>query len=180
MQVRRQLQEIRQGPNETMYEYLEKFNRLERSCCTLGLPEKLIIEYLLDGLKPLDKMLLDASAGGSVMNQSLSSIRELVTSVAENARFREETTRQEEFSRTKSVAKAEVPTSSLPEEMKQMKEMMVQLLRRQPAQVRACEFCGSLDHKTDACPTLMEDDPEEVNALGGYHGYNSSNRAGPS
>ncbi|CAM8965489.1 unnamed protein product [Rhodiola kirilowii] len=29
MQVRRQLQELRQGPNETMYEYVEKFNALE-------------------------------------------------------------------------------------------------------------------------------------------------------
>ncbi|CAM8958178.1 unnamed protein product [Rhodiola kirilowii] len=180
MQVRRQLQEIRQGPNETMYEYLEKFNRLERSCCTLGLPEKLIIEYLLDGLKPLDKRLLDASAGGSMMNLPLSGIRQLVTSVAENAQFREETTRQEEFSRTKNVAKAEVPMSSLPEEMKQMKEMMIQLLRRQPAQMRPCEFCGALDHKTDTCPTLMENDPEEVNVVGGYQGYNNSDRAGPS
>ncbi|CAM8962849.1 unnamed protein product [Rhodiola kirilowii] len=60
MQVRRQLQDIKQGPNETMYDYLEKFNRLERSCCTLGLAEKLIIEYLIDGLRPLAKMLLDA------------------------------------------------------------------------------------------------------------------------
>ncbi|CAM8986763.1 unnamed protein product [Rhodiola kirilowii] len=180
MQVRRQLQEIRQGPNETMYEYLEKFNHLERSCCTLGLPEKLIIEYLLDGLRPLDKKLLDASAGRSMMNLPLSSIRDLVTSVAENARFREETTRQEEFSRIKNVAQAEVPMSSLPEEMKQMKEMMIQLLRRQPAQMRPCEFCGGLDHRTDTCPTLMENDPEEVNAVGGYQGYNSSDRAGPS
>ncbi|CAM8886851.1 unnamed protein product [Rhodiola kirilowii] len=172
MQVRRQLQEIRQGPNETMYEYLEKFNHLERSCCTLGLPEKLIIEYLLDGLRPLDKKLLDASAGGSMMNLPLSGIRELVTSVAENARFREETTRQEEFSRIKNVAQAEVPMSSLPEEMKQMKEMMIQLLRRQPAQMRPCEFCGGLDHKTDTCLTLMENDPEEVNAFGQAPGQN--------
>ncbi|CAM8950875.1 unnamed protein product [Rhodiola kirilowii] len=83
MQVRRQLQDIRQGPNETVYDYLEKFNRLKRSCCTLGLPEKLIIEYLIDGLRPLDKMLLDASAGGSMMNLSLSGIRQLTTDVAE-------------------------------------------------------------------------------------------------
>ncbi|CAM8972573.1 unnamed protein product [Rhodiola kirilowii] len=155
MQVRRQLQDIKQGPNETMYDYLEKFNRLERSCCTLGLPEKLIIEYLIDGLRPLDKMLLDASAGGSMMNLSLSGIRNLITDVAENARFREETTRQEEFSRTKNVAKAEeTPMHSMPEEMKQMKEMMVQILRRQPAQVKPCKFCGSTDHKTDAWPNI--------------------------
>ncbi|CAM8934246.1 unnamed protein product [Rhodiola kirilowii] len=36
--------------------------------------------------------------------------------------------------------------------------------------MRPCEFCGALDHKTDTCPTLMENDPEEVNAIGGYQG----------
>ncbi|CAM8999940.1 unnamed protein product [Rhodiola kirilowii] len=174
VQVRRQLQDIKQGPNETMYDYLKKFNHLERSCCTLGLPEKLIIEYLIDGLRPLDKMLLDASAGGSMMNLSLSGIRNLITNVAENARFREETTRQEEFSRTKNVAKAETSMSSMPEEMKQIKEMMIQILRRQPVQVKPCEFCGSTDHKTDACPTLIEEEPAEVNAVGGYQGYNNN------
>ncbi|CAM8932024.1 unnamed protein product [Rhodiola kirilowii] len=61
-QVFRQLQDLRQGPNETMYDYLEKFNALEHSCCNLGVPEKLIIEFMLDGLRPLDRMLLDASA----------------------------------------------------------------------------------------------------------------------
>ncbi|CAM8934699.1 unnamed protein product [Rhodiola kirilowii] len=130
MQVRRQLQDIKQGPNETMYDYLEKFNCLERSCCTLGLPEKLIIEYLIDGLRPLDKMLLDASAGGSMMNLSLSGIRDLITNVAENARFREETIWQEEFSRTRNVAQAETLMSSMPEEMKQLKEIMIQILRK--------------------------------------------------
>ncbi|CAM8934333.1 unnamed protein product [Rhodiola kirilowii] len=176
MQVRRQLQDIKQGPNETMYDYLEKFNRLERSCCTLGLPEKLIIEYLIDGLRPLDKMFLDASAGGSMMNLSLSGIRNLITDIAENARFREETTRQEEFFRTKNVAKAEeTPMNSMPEEMKQMKEMMVQILRRQPVPVKPCEFCSSTDHKTDAYPTIIVEEPEEVNVVVGYQGYNNNN-----
>ncbi|CAM8930757.1 unnamed protein product [Rhodiola kirilowii] len=181
MQVRRQLQDIRQGPNETMYDYLEKFNHLERNSCTLGLPEKLIIEYLIDGLTPLDKKLLDASAGGSMMRLSLSGIRRLITDVAENARFREETTRQDEFSRTKNVARAEIPMNSMTEEMKQMKEMMMQILRKQPAQMKPCEFCGSTDHKTDACPTLIEEDPVEANAVGGYQGYNNNNnKAEPS
>ncbi|CAM8934414.1 unnamed protein product [Rhodiola kirilowii] len=179
MQVRRQLQDIRQGPNETMYDYLEKFNRMERSCCNLGLPDKLIIEYLIDGLKPLDKMLLDASAGGSMMNPSLNGISQLISDVAENARFREETTRQEGFTRTKDVARAEAPVNTVPEEIKQMKEMMIQLLRRQPVQAKPCEVCGSTDHKTDACPTLIEEEPAEVNVLGGYQGYNNNNRAGP-
>ncbi|CAM8997399.1 unnamed protein product [Rhodiola kirilowii] len=178
MQVRRQLQDLRQGPNETMYDYLEKFNRLEQSCCNLGLPEKLILEYLLDGLKQLDKMLLDASAGGTMMSLSPRGIRELISKVAENARFRDETTRQDEFSRSKIIARAEAPVNTVPEEIKQMKEMMIQLLRRQTVQEKPCEFCGSTDHKTDACPTLIVEDPVEVNAVLGYQGYNN-NRATP-
>ncbi|CAM8885004.1 unnamed protein product [Rhodiola kirilowii] len=174
MQVRRQLQDIRQGPNETMYDYLEKFNRLERSCCTLGLPEKLTVEYLINGLRPLDKMLLDASAGGSMMNLSLNGIRNLITNVAENARFREETTRQDEFFQTKNVSLADASVNSMPEEMKQLKEMMIQILRRQPVPVKPCEFCGSADHKTDACPTLIEEEPAEVNAVGEYQEYNNN------
>ncbi|CAM9000235.1 unnamed protein product [Rhodiola kirilowii] len=181
MQVRRQLQDIRQGPNETMYDYLDKFNHLERSCCTLGLPEKLIIEYLIDGLNPLDKKLLDASAGGSMMSLPLSGIRRLVTKFAENARFREETTRQDEFTRTKNVASAETLVNSMPEQIEPMKEMMMHILRKQTVQVRPCEFCGSTDHKTDACPTSIEEDPVEANAVEGYQGYNNNNNhASPS
>ncbi|CAM8886891.1 unnamed protein product [Rhodiola kirilowii] len=180
MQVRRQLQDIRQEPNETMYDYLEKFNHLERSCCTLGLPEKLIIEYLINGLTELDKKLLDASAGGSMMNLSLSNIRDLITKVAENARFREETTRQDEFFRTKNVSRAETSVNSMPEEMRQMKEMMMQLLQKQTVQVRPCEFCGSTDHKTDACPTMIEVNPVEANTVGGYQGYNDNKKNKPS
>ncbi|CAM8949929.1 unnamed protein product [Rhodiola kirilowii] len=177
-QVRRQLQEMKQGPNESMHEYVEKFNRLERSCFNLGLSEKLIVEYLLEGLRPLDKRLLDASAGGSIMNLTLSEIRKRIKDMAENARYQEENFREEEMSRAKSVAKAEVPSDRLTEDMKQMKEMMMHLIRREPAKVKPCDFCGAMDHKTDSCPTLQEEDHRDVNALGNYQGY--QNRAGPS
>ncbi|CAM8940532.1 unnamed protein product [Rhodiola kirilowii] len=169
---------MKQGPNESMYDYVERFNRLERSCFNLGLPEKIVVEYLLDGLRLLDKRLLDASAGGSIMNLSLSGIRKLIDNVAENARFREETSQAEEFAQTKSVAKAEAPVNALTKEMKTLKEMMMQVIRRQPVVVKPCEYCGSEEHKTDECPTLFEKDHGEVNAVGDYQGY--QNRAGPS
>ncbi|CAM8880448.1 unnamed protein product [Rhodiola kirilowii] len=170
MQIRRQLQDLRQGPNTIMYDYLEKINALEQSCYNLRLPEKLIIEYMLDGLRPLDRKLLDASAGGTIMNLSPAGVRRKITEVAENARFRDEASKEEEFNRTRNVSRAEPPSSSMAEEMKQKKEMMMQLMRRQPVQVKPCEFCGALDHKTDACPTLVEEDQGEVNAVDGYQG----------
>ncbi|CAM8999885.1 unnamed protein product [Rhodiola kirilowii] len=173
MQVCRQLQDLRQGPNETMYDYLEKFNALEQSYCNIGLPEKLIVEYMLDELRPLDRSLLDALAGGPIMSLSPAGVRRKITKVAENARFRDEATKEEEFSRTRNVSRAEPPSSSMAEEMKQMKEMMMQLMRRQPVQVKPCEFCGATDHKTDACPSLQEDTQANVNAVGEFQSYNN-------
>ncbi|CAM8947598.1 unnamed protein product [Rhodiola kirilowii] len=178
MQVRKQLQDLRQGPNETMYEYVEKFHALEQSCCNLGLPEKLIVEYMLNGLRKLDRKLLDASAGGTLMRLTPAGVRRKIVEVAENARFQDESNNEEEFSRTRNVSQVEPPSGTMAEEIKQLKEMMQQVIRRQPVQAKPCEFCGALDHKTDACPTLVEDDQGEVNAVGDYQNY--GNRTGPS
>ncbi|CAM8905328.1 unnamed protein product [Rhodiola kirilowii] len=170
MQVRRQLQELRQGPNETM----EKFNALEQSCCNLGLPEKLLVEYMLDGLRRLDRKLLDASAGGNLMNLSPVGVRQKIMAVAESERFQDESNKEEEFSRTRNVSKVEPPSSAMAEEIRHLKEMMQQVIRRQPVQVKPCSFCAATDHKTDECPTIVEDDQGEVNAAGPVRQYGSS------
>ncbi|CAM8982139.1 unnamed protein product [Rhodiola kirilowii] len=166
-------QVLRQGHNESMYDYLENFNALEQSCCNLELPEKLVIEYMLDGLRPLDRMLLDASAGGTIMNLSPAGVRNLIAEVAENARFREEASSHEEFSRTRSVAKGETSSNQMTEEIKQMREMVQKLMMNQMVQVKPCEFCGATNHKTDACHTLQEDTQVDVNVLGEFQNYNN-------
>ncbi|CAM8932014.1 unnamed protein product [Rhodiola kirilowii] len=124
MQLRRQLKELRQGPNETMYEYVDKFNALEKSCCNLGLPEKLLVEYMLDGLRRLDRKLLDASAGGNLMNLSPAGMRRKIMAVVESERFQDESNKEEEFSRTRNMSKVEPPSSAMAEEIRQLKEMM--------------------------------------------------------
>ncbi|CAM8957547.1 unnamed protein product [Rhodiola kirilowii] len=177
MQVRRQLQELRQGPNETMYEYVEKFNALEKSCCNLGLPEKLLVEYMLDGLRRQDRKLLDASAGGNLMNLSLAGVRRKIMAVAESERFQDESNKEEEFSRTRNVSKVELPSNAMAKEIRQLNEMMQQVIKRQPVRVKPCGFCAATDHKTDECPTIVEDDQAEVNAVGDYQG--NSNQTGP-
>ncbi|CAM8975814.1 unnamed protein product [Rhodiola kirilowii] len=177
MQVRRQLQELKQGPNENMYEYVEKFNALEKSCCNLELPEKLIVEYMLDGLRRLDRKLLEASAGGNLMNLTPSRVRQKIQEVAESERFQDESTREDEYARTRNVSKVEPSVSAMAEQIKELKEMMQHVIRRQPVQSKPCGFCAATDHKTDECPTLVEDDQAEVNAVGDYQSY--GNRPGP-
>ncbi|CAM8990366.1 unnamed protein product [Rhodiola kirilowii] len=110
------------------------------------------------------------------MSLSPVGVRRKIMEVAENARFQDESNKEEEFNRTRNVSKVEPPSSAMAEEIKQLKEMMQQVIRRQSVQVRPCEFCGATYHKTDSCPTLVEDDQGEVNAVGDYQSY--GNRAG--
>ncbi|CAM8889495.1 unnamed protein product [Rhodiola kirilowii] len=177
MQVRRQLQELKQGPNENMYEYIEKFNTLEKSCCNLELPEKLVVEYLLDGLRRLDRKLLEASAGGNLMNLTPARVGQKIQEVAESERFQDETTKEDEYARTRIMSKTEPAYSAMAAEIKELKDMMQHVIRRQPVQTKPCGFCAATDHRTDECPTLVEDDQAEVNAVGDYQGY--GNHPGP-
>ncbi|CAM8959598.1 unnamed protein product [Rhodiola kirilowii] len=147
-----------------MYEYVEKFNALEKSCCNLGLTEKLLVEYMLDGLRRLDRKLLDASAGGNLMNLSPTKVRRKIMEVAESERFQDESNKDEEFTRTRNVLKVEPQSSTMAAEIKELKEMMQHVIRRQPVQTKPCRFCAATDHKTDECTSIMEDDQAEVNA----------------
>ncbi|CAM8926399.1 unnamed protein product [Rhodiola kirilowii] len=176
-QVRRQLQELKQGPNETMYEYVEKFLALEKSCCNLELPEKLIVEYMLDGLRRIDRKLLEASAGGQLMNMTPARVKQKIISVAEGERFQDETATEDEYARTKNVSTVEPSISAVFAELKEMRELMKHVVRRQPVQVNPCEFCTSTDHKTEECPTLQTDVQGDVNAVGNYQNY--GNQPGP-
>ncbi|CAM8934116.1 unnamed protein product [Rhodiola kirilowii] len=176
-QLRKQLQELKQGPNETMYEYVEKFLALEKSCCNLELPEKVIVKYMLDGLRRLERKLLEASAGGNLMNLTPARVKQKIISVAESERFQDESTKEDEYTRTKNVSTVEPSISAMAAEMKEMRELMKHVVRRQPVQVNPCEFCTSTDHKTDECPTIQTDIQSDVNAVGNYQNY--GNQAGP-
>ncbi|CAM8878051.1 unnamed protein product [Rhodiola kirilowii] len=176
-QVRRQLQELKQGPHETMYEYVEKFLALEKSCCNLELPEKLVIEYMLDGLRNMDRKLLEASAGGQLMNMTPARVKQKIISVAEGERFQDETMKEDEYARTKNVSTVEPSISAVFAELKEMRELMKHVVQRTPVQAKPCEFCTSTEHKTDECPTLQTDVQADVNAVGNYQSY--GNQPGP-
>ncbi|CAM8972134.1 unnamed protein product [Rhodiola kirilowii] len=92
-------------------------------------------------------------------------------SVAESERFQDESTKKDEYTRTRNVSKVEPSVSAMAEQIKELKEMMQHVIRRQPVQTKPCGFCAATDHKTDECPTIVEDDQAEVNATGPTHQY---------
>ncbi|CAM8969506.1 unnamed protein product [Rhodiola kirilowii] len=111
------------------------------------------------------------------MNLTPARVKQKIISVAESERFQDESTKEDEYVRTKNVSTIEPSISAMAAEMKEMRELMKHVVRRQPVQVKPCEFCTATDHKTDECPTLQEDVQADINAVGNYQNY--GNQPGP-
>ncbi|CAM8959376.1 unnamed protein product [Rhodiola kirilowii] len=119
----------------------------------------------------LDRKLLEASAGGNLMNLTPARVRQKIQEVAESERFQDETTKEDEYAQTRIMSKTEPAYSAMAVEIKELKDMMQHVIRRQPVQTKPCGFCAATDHRTDECPTLVEDNQAEVNATGPNHQY---------
>ena len=77
--------------------------------------------------------------------------------------------------RSRDVYKVEA--STMANELKELKDMVRKMAMGQGQTPKKCEFCNAISHKTDECPTLLEEDQQEVNAMGGYQNF--SQRQGP-
>ncbi|CAM8999133.1 unnamed protein product [Rhodiola kirilowii] len=49
-QTRKELSMLRQGRGETLFDYLERFRQLEESCPNHGIPQRMLLEYFMDGM----------------------------------------------------------------------------------------------------------------------------------
>lgn len=171
-QVRRELTMFRQKPTESMYDYVERFTGLEQSCCNLGIPENLLVDYLLDGMRSLERMMLDAAASGSIMNLSPSQVRELIRETAESARFTDKISSSQVNSRIRNVSQVDAGGNQMADEMKEMRET-IQMLVTHVAGVKACELCELTDHRTEECPSMQSNEMVDVNAIGGFEQFNN-------
>lgn len=144
-QVCRELSVIKQGPNESTYDYLERFNALEQKCCSLGITERRLVEYLLDGLMPLERLTLDSAAGDTLLNLTLRQVtlrqvREQIREITESARFKEKTTRRDETGRTMNVSQVECNNNQLTNDLKELKEIMQKMLVAHVHGIEVCEL----------------------------------------
>ena len=70
MEAKTTLGVFSQGSNETLCEAWERFNSLLRKCPKHGFDELTHIHIFRNGLQQQSKLLLDATAGGSLMAKS--------------------------------------------------------------------------------------------------------------
>jgi hypothetical protein len=73
-----------QGDSETLYDAWERFKLCLKKCPDHGIDELQQMQYFTQGLRPQTRMLLDASAGGSLKNKDEVEAKELVETMAQN------------------------------------------------------------------------------------------------
>ena len=162
--IRRDICSIKQRDSESLHEYWERFKRLCASCPQHGISEQLLIQYFYEGLIPMERRMMDAASGGAIVNKTPQAARELISTMAANSQ-------QFGFGQEPPSRRVnEVNISSLDQKISNLTSLVQQMAMGNIQQAKACGICASHNHSTDMCPTLLEDEQEHANSIGGLPG----------
>ncbi|CAM8987044.1 unnamed protein product [Rhodiola kirilowii] len=179
-QTRKELSMLRQGRAETLFDYLERFRHLEESCPNHRIPQRMMLEYFMDGMVLMERRMLDASAQGSILDMYPEEIWELIGRVAESTRYLEETYKP-----------APVANVNVHSELQELKNMMAQMMTQQPQgnQQVECKVNKSTFNPINNDNNVFQERTEDVNVVGymnkgdlpprRYDGYQGNNKWQP-
>ncbi|XP_034217638.1 uncharacterized protein LOC117629223 isoform X2 [Prunus dulcis] len=83
--IRKEIVEIQQLDGEPFHEYWERYKKLLNSCPDHNIPEWHLMHTFYEGLLDLDRMIVDATSGGSLMNKTVEQARETFENVSNNS-----------------------------------------------------------------------------------------------
>ncbi|KAM2646756.1 hypothetical protein TB1_000074 [Malus domestica] len=83
--LRKKISGIQQGPGESFPTYYERFKTLVASCPQHPMKEEFLIQYFYERLLPLERQMLDASAGGALVDKTPVVTKILIANRALNA-----------------------------------------------------------------------------------------------
>ncbi|CAL2228216.1 unnamed protein product [Prunus armeniaca] len=169
--LRKKISGIQQGPGESFSGYYERFKTLVASCPQHQMKEELLIQYFYEGLLPLERQMLDASAGGALVDKTPVAAKILIANRALNAQQYEgvggrDHTRPSPVNEVSAI-------SELQSQMANLSTLISQVVEGSKVQsTTTCSVCSMHGHPTDQCPQLIENGGwESANAVG-YQGQN--------
>ncbi|CAN6552311.1 unnamed protein product [Malus baccata var. baccata] len=127
--------------------------------------EELLIQYFYEGLLPMERQMLDASAGGALVDKTPGAAKVLIANRAHNAQ-------QYEGVGQRDTSRAQVnEVSSMPEIQSQLANLtsiISQLAEGMKIHgPSVCGVCSMQGHANDQCPRLIENGGwESANAMG--------------
>ncbi|CAN6586219.1 unnamed protein product [Malus baccata var. baccata] len=83
--LRKKISGIQQEEGESFPTYYERFKSFVASCPQHQMKEELLLQYFYEGLLPLERQMLDASAGGALVDKTPMAAKVLIANRALNA-----------------------------------------------------------------------------------------------
>ncbi|CAN6725367.1 unnamed protein product [Malus baccata var. baccata] len=83
--LRKRISGIQQDEGESFPTYDERFKSLVASCPQHQMKEELLLQYFYEGLLPIERQMLDASAGGALVDKTPTAAKMLISNRALNA-----------------------------------------------------------------------------------------------
>ena len=164
--LRKKISGIQQSQGESFPSYYERFKSLVASCPQHQMKEELLLQYFYEGLLPLERQMLDASAGGALVDKTPRDAKTLIANRALNAQQYEgvgqrDTPRPHHVNEVSSI-------SELQSQMANLTSMLSQLVEGPKTQgTTICGVCSIQGHQSDQCPKLIENGGwESANAVG--------------
>ncbi|KAL0451374.1 UNVERIFIED_CONTAM: hypothetical protein Slati_1115500 [Sesamum latifolium] len=159
---RKEIYGIRQSNDESLYEYWERFKVLVAIYPHHQFTESLLIQYFYEGLLGMDRRMVDAASGGSLIDKTLEEAQHIISTMAENYR-------QYGYHIDRGVSTVnEVSTNDLAEKLSELTIFVHQMAVEQRQEIRVCRICSNPGHPTDECPSLQEGIMPKVNAIGEF------------
>ncbi|KAM1024675.1 hypothetical protein ACFX2C_037930 [Malus domestica] len=144
--LRKKISGIQESQGESFPTYYERFKALVASCPQHQMKVELLLQYFYDGLLPLERQMLDASAGGALVDKTPRDAKTLIANRALNAQQYE------------GVGQRDTPRPHHVNEF-------VEGPKAQGTTI--CGVCSIQGHQSDQCPQLIESGGwESANAVG--------------
>ncbi|CAN6697920.1 unnamed protein product [Malus baccata var. baccata] len=173
--LRKRISGIQQEEGESFPTYYERFKSLVASCPQHQMKEELLLQYFYEGLLPIERQMLDALAGGALVDKTPTAAKTLIANRALNAQQYEgvgqrSTTRQHQVNEVSAI-------TELQNQMANLTTLLSQVVEGPRVQnVSACGVCSMQGHPTDKCPQLIENGWwETLNAVGFGQPYQQRN-----
>ncbi|CAN6706472.1 unnamed protein product [Malus baccata var. baccata] len=172
--LRKRISGIQQDRGESFPSYYERFKSLVASCPQHQMKEELLIQYFYEGLLPMERQMLDASAGGALVDKTPEAAKVLIANRAHNAQ-QYEGVGQRDPPRTQVNEVSAI--TELQNQMANLTTLLSQVVEGPKVQnVAACGVCSMQGHLTDKCPQLIENGGwETLNAVGFGNQYQPRN-----
>ncbi|KAM1985356.1 hypothetical protein ACFX16_013531 [Malus domestica] len=171
--LRKRISGIQQDEGESFPTYYERFKSLVASCPQHQMKEELLLQYFYEGLLPIERQMLDASAGGALVDKTPTTAKTLIANRALNAQ-QYEGVGQRSMPRQHQVNEVSAITE-LQNQMANLTTLLSQVVEGSKVKtVASCGVCSMQNHHTDKCPQLIENGGwETLNAVGYGNQYQS-------